>query len=725
MACKSVKCTQPGRFLLLLLALVIFGGACQQPLVQNPNFSTDFDLEAPGSSSLTGVAATSNPQPTWTWSSGGNGIGYYRYRINGGAWQDTTDTSYTPDQPLPEGIYIFEVSERDDRGNWSDAASFRTAIDLTPPDPLIISVDGTPLLDANGDPVPDTVITGETQPLWSWEPSGNGSGQFAIDSSAAGGSAPPLEGTGFPPRTYAGVPDTTYQPAAALGTGNHTVRVSERDEAGNWSDWVQFTVVIDLTIPTISLIDDSGTPGDNITNVNPPQFQVTSGTGPTVTDTYRWRVDASDWTTFSGTSPVTFAPAALSDGIHTVEVQQQREDGSFSVSASVVVTIDTADPNIPVITTLEPDPTPNFRPTWDWVSGGGGGAGVFQYDASGAGGALSGEVGVLSYTPAADLPNNATYTVSVRERDLAGNWSNWGSLDINVLNSPPVADAGPDLSVSVGLPVSLDAGASSDVETDPLTFSWSISSAPVGSSAAILNASNQVAGLTPDIEGTYTIAVEVTALGGTDTDTMQLVVTPLSVIILGSSPLGIVSDYQTLIESFGIGVTVVLQTDASSTDFSPYNAILITPDVPNTWDPADVTAIDSANRPILGIGTGGTRFFDEIGGTIGWLPSAVGTYDSVIVRDQASPIWNTPNALGVATGQTIQVLTAGSSSVVWFNGNATADTVSHAGAAANYEIVAEETTPRLLQLAFNNSPTTFNAMGADFFENLIHYLVTM
>ncbi|MFP4303107.1 MAG: Ig-like domain-containing protein, partial [Spirochaetaceae bacterium] len=444
MAFKSGNRTKRGRILLLLLALVIFGGACQQPLVQNPDFSTDFDLEPPGSSSLAGVAATADPQPTWTWTSGGNGIAYYRYRINGGAWQDTTDTSYTPDAPLPEGIYLFEVSERDDRGNWSEAAVFRTAIDLTPPDPVSLSVPGSPLLDANGDPVPDTVITGETQPLWSWDASGNGSGQFAIDSSGAGGSAPPLEGTGFPSRTYAGVPDTSYQPAAALGTGSHTVRVSERDEAGNWSDWVQFTVVIDLSIPTITLLDDSGTPGDNITNVNPPEFRVTTGTGPTVTDNYRWRVDGGGWTTISGASPVTFTPPLLSDGARTVEVQQQREDGSFSLSASVVVTIDTVAPNAPTVTTGEPNPTSNLRPTWNWISGGGGGAGVFQYDASGAGGALSGEVGVSSYTPASDLPNNDTYPLSVRERDVAGNWSNWATLGINVLNNPPVADAGAD-----------------------------------------------------------------------------------------------------------------------------------------------------------------------------------------------------------------------------------------------------------------------------------------
>lgn len=526
MACRLRKRTQVGRFVLLLLALLVISGACQQPLVQNPDFTTDFDTEAPGASSLSGVSATSNQQPTWTWTSGGNGIGYYRYRINGGAWQQTTETSYTPEAPLPEGIYLFEVSERDDRGNWSESSRLRTAVDLTPPDPLAISVPGTPLLDANGDPVPNAVITGETQPVWSWVASGNGAEQFAIDSSGAGGSAPPIEGTGFPPDTYEGVSDTSYQPGAALGTGSHTVRVSERDEAGNWSAWVQFTVVIDLTIPTVTLLDDSGTPGDGITNINPPELRVTTGTGPTVTDAYRWRVDASDWTVLSGASPLTFTPPALTDGAHIFEVQQQREDGSYSFSATATVTIDTTAPNAPIVTTAEPNPTPNLRPTWDWGSGGGGGAAVFEYDTSDLGGGVSGEVGVLSYTPATDLPNNDTYTLRVRERDVAGNWSGWGSLNINVLNSPPRADAGPDAGGVTSSAIPLDGSGSFDPDGDPIIgYQWSVVAGP--GAGVFSTPTNATTTFTTGTVGSFTIELEVTTAEGVATDTMVLSVTSL------------------------------------------------------------------------------------------------------------------------------------------------------------------------------------------------------
>ncbi len=70
-------------------------------------------------------------------------------------------------------------------------------------------------------------------------------------------------------------------------------------------------------------------------------------------------------------------------------------------------------------------------------------------------------------------------------------------------NSAPTADAGPDLQAWVGQEVVLDGNGSFDVDGDPLTWSWSLTVAPAGSAAALIDADARVARFVPDLAGTY------------------------------------------------------------------------------------------------------------------------------------------------------------------------------------------------------------------------------
>jgi len=59
------------------------------------------------------------------------------------------------------------------------------------------------------------------------------------------------------------------------------------------------------------------------------------------------------------------------------------------------------------------------------------------------------------------------------------------TVTINTEDSPPVADAGPAQTVPLGALVTLDGSASTDPDSQSLTYRWSLLSAPHGSTAAL------------------------------------------------------------------------------------------------------------------------------------------------------------------------------------------------------------------------------------------------
>lgn len=99
--------------------------------------------------------------------------------------------------------------------------------------------------------------------------------------------------------------------------------------------------------------------------------------------------------------------------------------------------------------------------------------------------------------------------------DRAGNYTaelvvNDGFLDsapdqvvISTDNSRPIADAGADQAATLGETVTLDGIASYDPDLGPLSYAWSLTTQPVGSVAAIVNAGQPLASLKPDTVGDY------------------------------------------------------------------------------------------------------------------------------------------------------------------------------------------------------------------------------
>ncbi|MBT6629735.1 MAG: SUMF1/EgtB/PvdO family nonheme iron enzyme [Gemmatimonadetes bacterium] len=69
-------------------------------------------------------------------------------------------------------------------------------------------------------------------------------------------------------------------------------------------------------------------------------------------------------------------------------------------------------------------------------------------------------------------------------------------------NQPPVADAGAQQTVGVGLEVTLDASGSSDPETDPITYRWIVGNNP-GEGVTLSDSTSVMARFTPNLVGDY------------------------------------------------------------------------------------------------------------------------------------------------------------------------------------------------------------------------------
>ncbi len=114
--------------------------------------------------------------------------------------------------------------------------------------------------------------------------------------------------------------------------------------------------------------------------------------------------------------------------------------------------------------------------------------------------------------PSSDTPTfvadvQGTYLVSLVVNDGFVN-SDPSSVTVSFDNVKPVADAGDTQSVAVGQTVSLNGNGSSDANLDPLTFSWSIISAPDGSPAQLINPAAQTT-FVADVAGMYVVSLVV------------------------------------------------------------------------------------------------------------------------------------------------------------------------------------------------------------------------
>ena len=98
------------------------------------------------------------------------------------------------------------------------------------------------------------------------------------------------------------------------------------------------------------------------------------------------------------------------------------------------------------------------------------------------------------------------------------------SVYASVNNSAPVANAGPNQSITVGNVVNLDGTGSTDANRDALTYKWNLSNVPAGSGAALNSTISPNPKFTADMTGTYT-AILVVNDGKADSVSSVVVIT--------------------------------------------------------------------------------------------------------------------------------------------------------------------------------------------------------
>src|SRR5262249_50483700 len=115
--------------------------------------------------------------------------------------------------------------------------------------------------------------------------------------------------------------------------------------------------------------------------------------------------------------------------------------------------------------------------------------------------------------PPATNPVNPTFTADVAGTYIAQLVVNDGlvnsasdTVTITTQNQAPVANAGPDQSnISIGGQVQLDGSGSNDPDGSPITFAWSITLRPSGSTATLVNPTSATPTFVADRGGRYRI----------------------------------------------------------------------------------------------------------------------------------------------------------------------------------------------------------------------------
>lgn len=314
------------------------------------------------------------------------------------------------DTVLKVGANVITRSAKDGTGRMSQAI-ITVYLDSVPP--------GKPQVRLGS-------VTASAQPTWTWASGGGGTGIYrvSLDSESFAGSE---------------FKDTAFTPLAPLSEGSHNLAVQERDAAGNWSASGKGSFTVDLSGPAKPVVKVNVS---SPTNIKRPRWSWSSG-GNGGSGRFQYRLGNTDFPAGASTLfDTTFTPASdLGDGNYTLYVRECDSIGNWSQPGSASITIDTSRPAAPTVYGATPT---NVPPRWNWASGAGG-SGNFRFTVGGDP-AGAPETRDTAYTQPTPITQPA-YSLSIQERDAAGNWSPVTTYVIEYdVTKPMVAFTAPQIS---------------------------------------------------------------------------------------------------------------------------------------------------------------------------------------------------------------------------------------------------------------------------------------
>ncbi len=311
----------------------------------------------------------------------GGSITGYECQLNTGGWSScSSPKTYNS---LVQGSYVFEVRSIDNNANISAPISYSWIVDTTLP---VLTLSQTP-----------AALTNSQAAQFQFSATDSGGGAVDIYSCQ-------LDGGGYSecssPRDLSG-----------LSQGSHTFDVKVRDTAGNSSTVHSYSWVVDLTVPTLTLL----TTPSALTNSTSAAFTFSAADsgGGSIAGFYCSLDGATAVACVSGVSY-----NSLAGGVHSFEVYAVDTAGNSSAASSFSWTVDVTPP----VLSITSKPAANWNSaaaSFSFVATDSGGGAVAGYQCKIDGGTYASCTTGVTYTGL----SQGSHQFYVYATDTAGNQS--------------------------------------------------------------------------------------------------------------------------------------------------------------------------------------------------------------------------------------------------------------------------------------------------------------